>query len=102
SRCGWRWPRCTCGWRGASGGDDRKDSVELIRGAIRTYAWGSRTAIADFTGREVPAAHPEAELWLGAHPADPAWVETEHGERSLLDVLHEDPEGQLGPVVRAR
>jgi mannose-6-phosphate isomerase len=76
--------------------------VELIRGAIRTYAWGSRTAIADFTGRQVPAAHPEAELWFGAHPADPAWVETEHGERSLLDVLHEDPEGELGPVVRAR
>jgi mannose-6-phosphate isomerase len=76
--------------------------VELIRGAIRTYAWGSRTAIADFTGREVPTAHPEAELWLGAHPADPAWVETVHGERSLLDVLREDPEGQLGPAVRAR
>lgn len=76
--------------------------MELIRGAIRTYAWGSRTAIADFTGRQVPTAHPEAELWLGAHPADPAWVETEYGERSLLDVLREDPEGQLGPAVRAR
>jgi mannose-6-phosphate isomerase len=76
--------------------------VELLRGAIRTYAWGSRTAIADFTGRAVPTAHPEAELWLGAHPADPAWVETESGERSLLDVLQADPEGQLGPVVRAR
>jgi mannose-6-phosphate isomerase len=76
--------------------------VELLRGAIRTYAWGSRTAIADFTGRAVPTAHPEAELWLGAHPADPAWVETASGERSLLEVLRADPEGQLGPVVRAR
>jgi mannose-6-phosphate isomerase len=76
--------------------------VELLRGAIRTYAWGSRTAIADFTGRAVPTAHPEAELWLGAHPADPAWVETEGGEQSLLEVLRADPEGQLGPVVRAR
>jgi mannose-6-phosphate isomerase len=76
--------------------------VELLRGAIRTYAWGSRTSIADFTGRAVPTAHPEAELWLGAHPADPAWVETASGERSLLEVLQADPEGQLGPVVRAR
>jgi mannose-6-phosphate isomerase len=76
--------------------------VELLRGAIRTYAWGSRTSIADFTGRAVPTAHPEAELWLGAHPADPAWVETASGERSLLEVLRADPEGQLGPVVRAR
>ncbi|CAN5832190.1 mannose-6-phosphate isomerase, class I [soil metagenome] len=76
--------------------------MELLRGAIRRYAWGSRTAIADFTGRSAPTAHPEAELWLGAHPADPAWVTTEDGERSLLDVVRADPEGQLGPVVRGR
>lgn len=76
--------------------------MELLRGAIRTYAWGSRTAIAEFTGRPVPAAHPEAELWLGAHPADPAAVETPDGERSLLDLVRADPEGQLGSAVRAR
>jgi mannose-6-phosphate isomerase len=76
--------------------------VELLRGAIRTYAWGSRTAIAEFTGRPVPAAHPEAELWLGAHPGDPAWLETDNGETSLLDTLVADPEGQLGLAVRAR
>jgi mannose-6-phosphate isomerase len=76
--------------------------VELLRGVIRTYAWGSRTAIAEFTGRPVPAAHPEAELWLGAHPADPAWLETEDGETSLLDALAADPEGQLGSASRSR
>ncbi len=75
-------------------------TVELLRGAIRTYAWGSRTAIAEFTGREAPTAHPEAELWLGAHPADPAHVETPDGERSLLAVIAADPEGQLGSAVR--
>lgn len=74
----------------------------LLRGAIRTYAWGSRTAIAEFTGRPAPTAHPEAELWLGAHPADPAYVEYPDGERSLLEVINADPEGELGPVVRAR
>ena len=76
--------------------------MHLLRGAVRTYAWGSRTAIADFTGRPSPTAHPEAELWFGAHPGDPAWLETEQGEQSLLDTLHEDPEGQLGAVVRSR
>ncbi|MBV9321451.1 MAG: mannose-6-phosphate isomerase, class I [Mycobacterium sp.] len=76
--------------------------MELLRGAIRTYAWGSRTAIAEFTGRPVPAAHPEAELWLGAHPADPAWLENEQGNGSLLDALVADPEGQLGSVARSR
>jgi mannose-6-phosphate isomerase len=74
--------------------------VHLLRGAVRTYAWGSRTAIADFTGRPSPTAHPEAELWFGAHPGDPAYLQTEQGERSLLDVLSDDPEGQLGAAVR--
>jgi mannose-6-phosphate isomerase len=76
--------------------------VDLLRGAIRTYAWGSRTAIADFTGRSIPTAHPEAELWLGAHPADSAFLEGAEGERSLLEAVRADPEGQLGSAVCAR
>ena len=76
--------------------------MDLLRGALRTYAWGSRTALAEFTGRPVPAAHAEAELWFGAHPGDPAWLETSHGEVSLLDAVVADPEGQLGPGSRAR
>jgi mannose-6-phosphate isomerase len=76
--------------------------VNLLRGALRTYAWGSRTAIAEFTGRPSPTAHPEAELWFGAHPGDPAWLETDAGERSLLETVRADPEGQLGGVVRNR
>ncbi|WP_102142812.1 mannose-6-phosphate isomerase, class I [Mycobacterium hubeiense] len=76
--------------------------MHLLRGAVRTYAWGSRTAIAEFTGRKSPTAHPEAELWFGAHPGDPAFLQTDDGEESLLEVLHEDPEGQLGNVALAR
>ena len=76
--------------------------MQLLRGAIRTYAWGSRTAIAEFTGRPVPAAHPEAELWLGANPGDPAFLEEPDGEVSLLQALIADPEGQLGAAARAR
>jgi mannose-6-phosphate isomerase len=70
--------------------------MHLLRGAVRTYAWGSRTAIAEFTGRPSPTPHPEAELWFGAHPGDPAWLQTEHGEESLIEALRHDPEGQLG------
>jgi mannose-6-phosphate isomerase len=76
--------------------------VHLLRGAVRTYAWGSRTAIADFTGAPSPTAHPEAELWFGAHPQDPAWLQTDGGERSLLDAVRADPDGELGPAVRSR
>ena len=76
--------------------------MNLLRGAIRTYAWGSRTAIAEFTGRPCPTAHPEAELWLGAHPGDPALLETPSGETSLIEAIRADPEGQLGGPVCER
>ena len=76
--------------------------MHLLRGAIRTYAWGSRTAIAEFTGRPAPAAHTEAELWLGAHPGDPALRDTPDGTTSLLQAIRDDPDGQLGPAVRTR
>jgi mannose-6-phosphate isomerase len=76
--------------------------VDVLRGALRTYAWGSHTAIAEFTGRHSPTPHPEAELWLGAHPGDPARLEGDGGERSLLDTITADPEGQLGAAARKR
>lgn len=76
--------------------------MNLLRGAVRKYAWGSRTALAEFTGRRSPTKHPEAELWLGAHPGDPAHCDTGEGERSLLEMITADPEGQLGSGSRAR
>jgi mannose-6-phosphate isomerase len=73
--------------------------VELLHNAVRPYAWGSRTTIAELLGREVPAPHPEAELWLGAHPGDPSTVD---GQSSLLDVIAADPVGQLGSDAAVR
>ncbi|WP_067534835.1 mannose-6-phosphate isomerase, class I [Nocardia crassostreae] len=71
---------------------------ELL-GALRSYAWGSRTALAQLCGRPVPSAHPEAELWFGAHPADPAQVRINGHSRSLLDVVSADPQHELGAVA---
>ncbi|MEU4745270.1 mannose-6-phosphate isomerase, class I [Actinosynnema sp. NPDC023658] len=72
-------------------------TVELLHNAVRAYAWGSRTAIAELLGKEVPTPHPEAELWMGAHPGDPSRVVGPDGEpRSLLELLADDPDGQLG------
>jgi mannose-6-phosphate isomerase len=71
--------------------------VELLSNAVRPYAWGSRTMIAELLGRPVPAPHPEAELWMGAHPGDPSMVTAADGARhSLLDLVTADPHGQLG------
>ncbi|MCX5044537.1 mannose-6-phosphate isomerase, class I [Aldersonia sp. NBC_00410] len=76
--------------------------MRLLDGALRSYAWGSRTALAELCGRPSPSAHPEAELWFGAHPADPAWVSCGERRTSLLDLIADDPEGQLGPSVVPR
>jgi mannose-6-phosphate isomerase len=72
--------------------------LDLLDNPVRPYAWGSRTAIADLLGKPVPAPHPQAELWLGAHPGDPSRV----SDQSLVDVLAADPAGQLGASVAAR
>ncbi|WP_040781861.1 mannose-6-phosphate isomerase, class I [Nocardia pneumoniae] len=71
---------------------------ELV-GALRSYAWGSRTALAQLCGRPVPSAHPEAELWFGAHPADPAYVRLGDRTTSLLELVAADPERELGAAA---
>jgi mannose-6-phosphate isomerase len=42
-----------------------------ITNTPRDYAWGSSTALADLLGT-TPSGAPEAELWLGTHPASPS------------------------------
>jgi mannose-6-phosphate isomerase len=72
--------------------------VELLHNPVRPYAWGSRTVIADLLGEQVPSAHPQAELWFGAHPAAPSHLVHPDGARtSLLEAISADPEGLLGP-----
>ena len=39
--------------------------------APRDYAWGSTALLADLEGRR-PTGRPEAEVWFGDHPSDPA------------------------------
>ena len=70
--------------------------MHLLRGAVRSYAWGSRTALARIQGRPVPSDHPEAEIWLGAHPADSAHVVHESGSTPLLTLIDGDPATHLG------
>jgi mannose-6-phosphate isomerase len=76
--------------------------VELMHNRIRPYAWGSRTAIAELLGAPSPSPHPQAELWIGAHPADSSTLVDERGERSLADVIAQDPVAVLGARTHAR
>ena len=77
--------------------------MELLRNAVRPYEWGSRTAIADLLGRPVPTPHPEAELWMGAHPGDSSKLVRPDGtEESLLQLLGADPAHHLGAECTGR
>ncbi|MFI6801159.1 mannose-6-phosphate isomerase, class I [Streptosporangium canum] len=68
-----------------------------LDGVVRTYAWGSRSAIAGIQGRPVPSPEPEAELWLGAHPDALSRI----GGRPLDEIIAADPRGILGSAVAA-
>jgi len=46
--------------------------ISLLDNPVRHYPWGSRDAIARLQRRSNPTEHPEAELWIGAHPAAPS------------------------------
>ncbi len=62
---------------------------------IQNYAWGTRDTLPKLRGAEYPAAEPEAELWVGAHPKAPSMIQTAQGERSLAELVSDDPEGLL-------
>ncbi len=68
----------------------------LLDNPVRGYAWGSRTQLADFLGREPTGGH-EAELWIGAHDDDPSALAD---GRRLNDVIAAEPGDLLGTRVR--
>ncbi|MBX3186324.1 MAG: mannose-6-phosphate isomerase, class I [Labilithrix sp.] len=75
--------------------------VERLSCTVMPYAWGSRTAIAELTGRPAPTAGPEAELWMGAHPVAPSRLRRGDREESLAEIVARDPDRELGAEVRA-
>jgi len=69
-----------------------------IANTPRPYAWGSSSAIAELLGRGASGG-PEAELWLGAHPASPSVIvdpTITDGARNLPEWIAAAPELTLG------
>lgn len=64
---------------------------------MQRYAWGSPSAIPALLGTEADGG-PQAELWLGAHPAAPAQV----GGKRLDEVVASDPDKALGAATASR
>lgn len=62
---------------------------------LRRYAWGSRSHIPKLCGRPLDE-EPVAEMWFGAHPADPSRIEDGRG---LDKLIKQCPEKLLGRRV---
>jgi mannose-6-phosphate isomerase len=69
--------------------------VFVLANGIRDYAWGSTTSLAEFLGA-VPTGQPQAELWIGAHPAEPSRLPD---GQALDAAIAENPAGLLGTQV---
>jgi len=71
--------------------------MHRLQNVVQTYAWGSRTAIAELLGQPSPSEEPQAELWMGAHPAAPSRV----ADKALSELVADSPETLLGERVAA-
>lgn len=74
--------------------------MERLVNPIRNYAWGSRRVIAQLQGRPVPSPAPEAELWVGAHPAAPSLLTRE--KVPLTELIEASPAEVLSAPVLAQ
>jgi mannose-6-phosphate isomerase len=67
----------------------------LLENPVQRYAWGRHDGMATLVGTP-PSGGPEAELWVGAHPAAPSVVVDDPEGRSLAEVIAADPVRWLG------
>ncbi|GAA1758239.1 mannose-6-phosphate isomerase, class I [Nocardioides hankookensis] len=83
--------------------------MEQLTCVTRDYAWGSTSLIPRFLG--TPAdGRPQAELWVGAHPGDPALLPDgtrlddhirDHADEALGDHAHETFGPRLPYLMKA-
>ena len=62
---------------------------------VRPYAWGATEAIPRLLGVE-PDGRPQAELWMGAHPAAPSGLDTADGPLTFDAFIAAAPKDVLG------
>ena len=70
-----------------------------LQNAIQPYAWGSHTAIAELMGTPTPSTHPQAEMWMGAHPKASSKIWYQGRWQSLFDLVRKDPVSFLGQQI---
>lgn len=69
---------------------------------MKSYAWGSRTLLAQLRGLQGPTKDREAEIWFGTHPQGMAHAIVDGAPRPLGALIDEAPLGTLGVRCIAR
>jgi len=77
-------------------------NVSRLACKIQNYAWGSRSFLAALQGRSTPTQEPEAELWIGAHPALPAEAVQGDAHHRLDELIARNQNALLGEDVTRR
>src|SRR5690348_6046352 len=75
------------------------DLMWPLTSTVRAYPWGSRTVIPELLGQPAPSEHPQAELWMGAHPDNPSRLPDGRG---LDAAIAAEPQRLLGEAVAER
>ena len=68
-----------------------------LKNQIQNYAWGSCEILGRMRGVPVPTEQPEAEVWVGAHPAAPSRATVDGAESPLNELIVENPSRFLRP-----
>ncbi|MFC8764560.1 mannose-6-phosphate isomerase, class I [Streptomyces sp. NPDC057193] len=75
--------------------------MDLLLNTVQPYDWGSVTALPRLMGT-APTGEPQAELWMGAHPAAPSQVRRADRTLPLDRVIAADPLAELGAATLRR
>jgi mannose-6-phosphate isomerase len=71
-------------------------SFYQLENPVQSYAWGSLDGISDYIGIPNIEGKPMAELWMGAHPANPSFALDGTTRISLDRLIGKDPVAFLG------
>ena len=69
---------------------------------VKPYPWGSRSALHQRFHVPNPDAQPQAELWMGVHPAGMSQVMDQGTPLALSELIARDRKGMLGAATAAR
>lgn len=69
---------------------------------VKNYTWGSCTALNQLFNIPNPDGQPQAELWMGVHPAGVSTINEQGQIKALSDVIAEDKCRILGASTADR